>query len=271
MSKKQMIPDVLEKIINTKKMEVESAKKTVSLSEMVVRSEDRLEKRAFVDALFSSASTTGAGVIAEIKKASPSKGIIRADFNPQEIARSYEAAGASCLSVLTDEEYFKGSLSYLQDVRKVSTLPLLRKDFMIDAYQLYEAKANGADCILLIAAALEVELLKELYEQASAIDLDVLIEVHTQQELEAVLPLSPRLIGINNRNLRDFSTSLDTTIDLLDLIPNNVMVVTESGIHTQQDVSMMKGHGVSCFLVGEAFMREPEPGLALKTLFYPQE
>ena len=206
------------------------------------------------------ASTVGAAC-------SPSKGVIRADFNPAAIATSYATANATCLSILTDEQYFQGHDNYLREVRQVVTLPLLRKDFTIDAYQVYEARAMGADCILLIVSALKPADLRDLYALAQSMGLDVLIEVHDAEELAIALTLGPDLIGINNRNLKTFNTNLETTIDLLSNIPADVVVVTESGISTVADVSRMQANNVHCFLVGEAFMRATDPGQALSDLF----
>ncbi|MEK9891998.1 MAG: indole-3-glycerol phosphate synthase TrpC, partial [Pseudomonadales bacterium] len=207
-------------------------------------------------------------VIAEIKKASPSKGVIRADFDPVAIASSYERGGAACLSCLTDEHYFQGHDEYLKAARQATQLPVLRKDFVIDAYQVAEAYALGADCILLIAAILDSSALADLYVQAQEMGLDVLIEVHDEKECEQALSLAPPLLGINNRNLHDFSVSLQTTLDLLPSIPPGTLLVTESGIQTTKDVRTMQSAGVKAFLVGEAFMREPSPGRALEALFY---
>ena len=224
--------------------------------------------RGFVAAIQQAEARGDAAVIAEVKKASPSKGVIRADFDPVEIAASYERAGASCLSVLTDEKYFQGSDAYLEQIRQVVGLPLLRKDFIVDSYQLPESRLIGADCVLLIVAALTPAQLSDYYHEARALDLDVLIEVHDEAELTAALSLEPALIGINNRNLKTFETSLDNTFRLLPGIPASVTVVTESGIHKREDVAAMRARNVNAFLVGEAFMREPDPGAALRTLFF---
>jgi indole-3-glycerol phosphate synthase len=206
------------------------------------------------------------GFIAEIKKASPSKGVIREDFDPVAIAKDYAANGAACLSVLTDEQYFQGADAYLRSVRQSVDIPIIRKDFTIDPYQILEARLMGADCILLIASALSAQQLSDLYTTAHDLGLDVLIEVHDQQELETALALEPNLIGINNRNLKTFETSLDTTLNLLPHIPKGVTVVTESGIRGKEDVQHMVAAGVYCFLVGEALMRQPSPGGALAEL-----
>lgn len=225
------------------------------------------DPRGFVAALRRQAEQKQPGVIAEIKKASPSKGVIRADFDPAAIAEDYAANGASCLSVLTDEEYFQGSDAYLREVRAAVDLPIIRKDFTIDPYQIFEARLMGADCILLIASALSRTELATLHATAKDLSLDVLIEVHDRAELEIALTLDPNLIGINNRNLKTFETSLNTTLKLLSEIPESTTVVTESGIGRRQDVEAMLSQGVYCFLVGEALMRQPSPGAALSELF----
>ena len=225
------------------------------------------QTKGFVSALQQRASQQQAGIIAEIKKASPSKGVIRADFDPVAIAQSYASAGATCLSVLTDEQYFQGHDNFLVQVGQAVSLPLLRKDFTIDEYQVYEARAIGADCILLIVSALSAEQLNQLHTLAASLELDVLVEVHDAAELETALALKPKLIGINNRNLKTFTTELKTTIDLLPQIPSDVTVVTESGISRIEDVKLMQQHEVFCFLVGEAFMRADNPGDELSKLF----
>jgi indole-3-glycerol phosphate synthase len=209
-------------------------------------------------------------VIAEIKKASPSKGVIRENFNPAEIAKSYEKGGAACLSVLTDKQYFQGSPEYLKQARAACKLPVLRKDFMIDPYQVYEARAMGADCILLIVAALELAQMKALEELSHDLGMAVLVEVHDADELQLALKLETPLIGINNRNLRTFDVTLQTTLDLLKLMPEDRFVVTESGIFTPEDVSLMMSNHVNAFLVGEAFMRQPDPGVELARVFASQ-
>ena len=219
--------------------------------------------RGFLQAL----SENRPAVIAEIKRASPSEGVIRFDFDPAAIAESYRRAGAACLSVLTDERFFKGADAHLGEVRGAVDLPILRKDFTIDPYQLYEARALGADCVLLIASALEATRMAELDELAGELAMDVLVEVHDHTELESALALGPRLVGINNRDLHTFETRLDTTLELLADIPDDVTVVTESGIHTPEDVRRLRAAGVEAFLVGTAFMREADPGNALRRLF----
>ena len=223
--------------------------------------------RGFVQAMRARIDAGGAAVIAEIKKASPSKGVIREDFRPAEIAASYERGGAACLSVLTDRDFFQGGNEYLQQARAACALPVIRKDFIIDDYQVYEARAIGADCILLIAACLDDAQMAGLAERATALGMDVLVEVHDAGELRRVLPLGLPLVGINNRNLRSFEVSLQTTLDLLPQIPDDRIVVTESAIHTADDVSLMREHGVDAFLVGEAFMRADDPGARLAELF----
>ncbi len=259
--------DVLNKIMQHKSEEVTYAKSQLALAEVKAMSQDQEECRGFVTALRNKAIAGESGVIAEVKKASPSKGIIREDFDPVQIAESYAKHGAACLSVLTDEEFFKGHMQFLHQARKACDLPVLRKDFMLDDYQIFEARANGADCILLIVAALEDGLMQDLAGRAVELGMDVLVEVHNAEELERGLRLDMPMIGINNRDLRDFSTSLNTTIELLNDIPDDVLVVTESGIHTADDVALMRANNVNTFLVGEAFMRVPEPGEKLKELF----
>ena len=203
-----------------------------------------------------------------MKKASPSKGVIREEFHPSDIAKSYAQGGAACLSVLTDADFFQGHEDYLIAARDVCTLPVIRKDFITHGYQVSEARAIGADCILLIVAALDDSQLRDLHQQANQLGMDVLVEVHDADELERALALELKLVGINNRNLHTFDTSLNTTLDLLPRIPEGVTVITESGIHTRDDVELMRDHNVNGFLVGEAFMRESDPGLALKRLFF---
>ena len=260
--------DILERIIATKHEEVALRKAHTSVHVLRERAADVTPPRGFSDALQRAAAAKQPGVIAEIKKASPSKGVIREDFHPAQIAESYAAAGATCLSVLTDEQYFQGADQYLIDARNAVSLPVIRKDFIIDEYQIYEARAMGADCILLIVAALDIMSLTVLYGSARSMGLDVLIEVHDESELHAALSLQPRLIGINNRNRKTFETSLATTINLLPGIPDGVTVVTESGIATSGDVQRMLDNDVHCFLVGEAFMRAEDPGAQLRALFF---
>ncbi len=262
--------DILQKIVDRKREEVEERLSSVSLSKLEARIErenKREAPRGFVKAIEKRIAQKQAAVIAEVKKASPSKGVIRELFDPVEIARAYSAHGAACLSVLTDIDFFQGDDAYLEAARKVCDIPVLRKDFMVDEYQIAESRSIGADCILLIVAALDKQELTDLYQCAQYFDLDVLVEVHDQEELDIALELGTRLIGINNRNLKTFETSLDTTIDLLKGIPDDRIVITESGIHSQQDVERMIESDVYGFLVGEAFMRAENPGLELESLF----
>jgi indole-3-glycerol phosphate synthase len=260
-------PDILQRILATKQQELAERRQQRSIHELQQLAHHVSPPRGFVAALRRRVEQGGLAVIAEIKKASPSKGVIREDFNPVDIAKSYQAGGASCLSVLTDREYFQGLEEYLTSARAACSLPVIRKDFIVDSYQVMEARAIGADCILLIVAALDDEALASLYAEARAQGMDVLVEVHDRAELERALVLDLELIGINNRNLRTFETSLDTTIDLLPLVPDGCMVVTESGIHSRNDIALMRDHDVHAFLVGEAFMRAPDPGRALADLF----
>lgn len=259
--------DILNKIIATKVTEVAVAKAQKSLSVVQAEASTASPVRDFVASIRAKIAANQSAVIAEIKKASPSKGVIRADFKPAEIAKSYEQGGAACLSVLTDVEYFQGSSEYLKQARAACSLPVLRKDFMIDAYQVYEARAMGADCILLIAAAIDLAKMRELEEIAHSLGMAVLVEVHNGEELDLALQLKTPLLGINNRNLRTFEVTLDTTLGLLARIPKDKIVVTESGIFTKDDVALMRKNDVHTFLVGEAFMRQPEPGVELAKVF----
>lgn len=260
-------PDILKKIIRRKSEEVVERTRRLGLEQLKGSLDSASPCRGFVNALEAKIESGQAGVIAEVKKASPSKGVIRKNFHPAQIAQSYERAGAACLSVLTDIDFFQGTDAYLQQARAACALPVIRKDFFIDPYQVYEARTLGADCILLIAACLNDERMIELNDLAQVLGMDVLIEVHDAEELQRALPLNNRLIGINNRNLRSFETGLDTTLDLLSQIPDDRIVVTESGIHTSGDVRRMREHGVNAFLVGEAFMRADDPGAKLAELF----
>jgi indole-3-glycerol phosphate synthase len=262
-----MSNDILQRILATKAEEVAAARAHMPLSALRERAAARDTPRGFAAALQRKVALGGPAVIAEIKKASPSRGVLRADFDPPAIARSYAAGGATCLSVLTDAQYFQGATAYLQQARAACALPVLRKDFIVDPYQVVEAAAMQADCILLIAAAMPLQQMIDLEAQARDLGLDVLVEVHDAAELEAALQLRTPLLGINNRNLRTFETRLDTTLDLLPRIPADRLVVTESGILAPDDVRRMRGAGVQAFLVGEAFMRAPDPGQALSTLF----
>lgn len=260
--------DVLQKILATKREEIARANAAVPLAEMEKRAAAADKPRGFAGAMRAKLTAGGPAVIAEIKKASPSKGLLREHFDPPAIAASYAAAGATCLSVLTDSTYFQGAHAHLQAARAACTLPVLRKDFIIDSYQVYEARALGADCILLIAAALEPATMFELETLAHALGMDVLVEIHDGTELDAALALKTPLLGVNNRNLRTFETRLDTTLTLLPRIPAGRLVITESGIQSSEDVKRMRQHGVHGFLVGEAFMRAKDPGQALSSLFY---
>ena len=259
--------DVLQKILATKREEIALASSSVPLAEMRQRAAGASPPRDFIGALRARISAGAPAVIAEIKKASPSKGVLRENFDPSAIARSYEAGGAACLSVLTDREYFQGGNEHLQIARDACALPVLRKDFIVDPYQVYEARAMGADCILLIVAALQDSVMRELEEHAHELGMAVLVEIHEASELEGALSLKTPLLGINNRNLRTFETRLETTISLLPRIPRERLVVTESGMLLPADVKMMRAQGVQAFLVGEAFMRAKDPGEALSELF----
>jgi indole-3-glycerol phosphate synthase len=260
-------PDILQKILKRKVEEVVERSARISMRELSKQIEGVARPRGFVDAIEAKLAQDQSAVIAEIKKASPSKGLLREDFHPADIAESYEAGGAACLSVLTDADFFQGSEDYLKQAKAACQLPILRKDFIVDPYQVYEARAIGADCILLIVAALGDAMMLGLTQLADQLEMDVLVEVHNAAELERALSLPVKLIGINNRDLRSFETSLDTTVGLLAQIPDDRIVVTESGIHSVDDVAKMRSCNVNTFLVGEAFMRAPEPGEALKTLF----
>ncbi|MDB5767995.1 MAG: trpC [Collimonas fungivorans] len=263
--------DILNKILAVKADEIAAAKKQQDFASLRRDVESDAEARAalrgYEAALRGKIAAGHAGVIAEVKKASPSKGVIRADFRPAEIAVDYAAHGAACLSVLTDIQFFQGSPDYLKQARAACSLPALRKDFMIDAYQVYQARSWGADAILLIVAALDHGLMAEMEAVAHELGMSVLVEVHNAEELQAALKLKTNLLGINNRNLRTFDTSLQTTLDLLPQIPADKLVVTESGIHTRDDVKRMRDANVNAFLVGEAFMRAPQPGVELGRLF----
>ena len=264
--------DILDKIVATKKIEIAHNLKKISLGNQreIAQSNNQdvlLKPRGFIYAIENKISAGKAGVIAEIKKASPSKGVLRENFQPAQIARSYEKHGAACLSVLTDVEYFQGCNAYLQEARAACSIPVLRKDFTIDPYQIYEARAIGADAILLIVACLELNQMKELEACASELGLDVLVEVHSAPELEQALELKTPLLGINNRNLKTFEVTLQTTLSLLPMVPKDKILVTESGILGSADVQLMRGKQVNAFLIGEAFMRATDPGAALSELF----
>ena len=260
--------DILNTILARKTQEVAERSARVPLAALKARVADAPPVRGFANALQATIANGDAAVIAEVKKASPSKGVIRPDFRPAEIAVSYEFGGASCLSVLTDVDFFQGADAYLQQARDACTLPVLRKDFVIDPYQVYEARVLGADCILLIVAALDDRQLAELSDLAMRLGMDVLVEVHDIDELERALQVPVPLVGINNRNLRTFEVSLDTTLSMKDAVPRDRLLVTESGILGPADVQLMRDAGVNAFLVGEAFMRVEEPGEGLRQLFF---
>jgi indole-3-glycerol phosphate synthase len=263
-----MAADILEKIIVVKREEIAAAKRKKSLESVREDALSRVLTRDFEGALRAKIAQGQAAVIAEVKKASPSKGVLREDFIPADIAQSYAENGAACLSVLTDRQFFQGEPDYLKQARASCDLPVLRKDFMVDAYQVYEARSMGADCILLIAACLDDAQMAELEAIARSLDMAVLVEVHDPGELQRALKLKTPLLGINNRNLRTFEVSLDTTLGMLKDIPAGKLVVTESGIGTREDVQKMRAAGVHAFLVGEAFMRANDPGAALAQLFH---
>ncbi|MEX1199889.1 MAG: indole-3-glycerol phosphate synthase TrpC [Methylophaga sp.] len=260
-------PDILKKILHRKQQEIDERSARVPQSKLQEMAENALPVRGFVEAMQAKIAAGQSAVIAEIKKASPSKGLLRADFRPADIAQSYQSGGAACLSVLTDKDFFQGHEDFLQQARAACELPVIRKDFIIDPYQVFEARAINADCILLIVAALNDYQLEELSQLALQLDMDVLVEVHDAEELHRALVLNLPLIGINNRDLRTFDTRLETTLDLLKQIPDETTVVTESGIHSPADVALMREHHVNAFLVGEAFMRADDPGAALSQLF----
>jgi indole-3-glycerol phosphate synthase len=260
--------DILNTILARKTGEIAERSARVPLAELVARAADVPETRGFADALNAMIAQGDPAVIAEVKKASPSKGVIRPDFRPADIAVSYEFGGAACLSVLTDVDFFQGADDYLRQAREACTLPVLRKDFTIDPYQVYEARVLGADCILLIVAALDDNQLVDLSGLAMQLDMDVLVEVHDIDELERALQVPVPLVGINNRNLRTFEVSLETTLAMKDAVPRDRLLVTESGILVPDDVARMRAAGVNAFLVGETFMRADEPGEALRQLFF---
>jgi indole-3-glycerol phosphate synthase len=261
--------DILETILRRKRAEVAAREAAMSLSEVRARAADMPQARGFARALDSRIAANLPAVIAEIKKASPSKGLLRADFRPADIACSYEQSGAACLSVLTDVDFFQGSDAHLTEARAAVSLPVLRKDFVVDAWQIYEARALGADCVLLIVAALSAGSLRDFAGLAGHLGMDTLIEVHDERELDRALALPTGIIGINNRNLRSFETTLDTTLMLRARVPAGRLLVTESGILARADVSRLRAAGVHAFLVGEAFMRAADPGAKLAELFGP--
>ncbi len=260
-------PDILQKILKRKAEEIIEAAENESLQDLSKRAETASPVRGFIHAIENKITDGKPGVIAEIKKASPSKGVIRENFVPVDIAKSYEKGGAACLSILTDRDFFQGSPEYLMQARESVSLPVIRKDFIIDPYQVYEARAMNADCILLIVSALGDAMLNELLGLAHHLDMDVLMEVHDREEMERAIQSGAKLIGVNNRSLRTFDVSLQTTLDMLDMLPQDRILVTESGIHTSADVKLMRDNNVNAFLVGEAFMRADEPGEKLAELF----
>jgi len=260
-------PDILQKILKRKAEEITEAAAKESMIELSKRAESALPVRGFISSIENKIAAGEAAVIAEIKKASPSKGVIRENFVPADIARSYEKGGAACLSVLTDKDYFQGAEEYLMQAREATKLPVIRKDFIIDPYQVYEARAMNADCILLIVSALGDAVMNELLALAHHLEMDVLMEVHDREEMERAILSGAKLIGVNNRNLRTFDVSLQTTLDMLDMLPQDRILVTESGIHVADDVKLMRENNINAFLVGEAFMRADEPGEKLAELF----
>ena len=260
--------DILNRILQRKSEEIAVARQQAPLDQLRRQLKSVSAPRGFIRSLQNKQSSGSSAVIAEIKKASPSKGVIREDFDPVAIARSYVQGGASCLSILTDRDFFQGHDDYLVAARNACRLPVIRKEFIVDPYQVYQARAIGADCILLIVAALEEQALKDLYSLSGDLGMDTLVEVHNQHELEQAMQLELDIIGINNRDLHRFETSLSPTLDLLNQLPETCLVVTESGIHRSEDVQLMRDHGVNSFLVGEAFMRAEDPGAELRALFF---
>lgn len=259
--------DILNRIVAEKWREIEARRTVLPLPELKALAARTGSVRGFAGALWSRIAEERPGVIAELKKASPSKGVIREQFDPAELARSYQSGGATCLSVLTDVNFFAGSDDNLSRAREATELPVLRKDFIVDPYQVYEARAIGADCILLIVSILSASQMDSLYQIASSLNMDVLVEVHDADELEKALVLSPALIGINNRDLKTFEVDLNTSRDLAGLVPEDTLVITESGIETQADISRMQQYGVRGFLIGETFMKAADPGEKLRQLF----
>ncbi|WP_447555869.1 indole-3-glycerol phosphate synthase TrpC [Vreelandella sp. EE22] len=265
---RQATPTILTRILDRKDQEVATRQQAVSEHDLLALAARQSAPRGFIDALNRRILAGDPAIIAEVKKASPSRGVIREAFDPAVIAQSYEAGGAACLSVLTDADFFQGHEDDLIAARNACTLPVIRKDFITHGYQVTEARAIGADCILLIVAALDDDTLKRLHQQAGELGMDVLVEVHSAEELTRALALNLKLVGINNRNLHTFETDLETTLSLLSCIPDDVTVITESGILTRDDVARMRENKVNGFLVGEAFMRQDDPGLALNQLFF---
>lgn len=264
-------PDILIKILNRKHEEITERSASVSIAALKEQCVNADAVRGFISSIENKINNNLSAVIAEIKKASPSKGVLRENFNPAEIAKSYAEHGAACLSILTDKDYFQGHEDFLKQARATCDLPVIRKDFIIDPYQVYEARAIDADCILLIVAALDDENLHLLFNLAKELGMDVLMEVHDEQEMQRALKTEARLIGVNNRNLRTFDTDLNTTVRMLDMVNDNHILVTESGIHTIDDVQLMRNNGVNTFLVGEAFMRAENPGEKLAELFFSNQ
>jgi indole-3-glycerol phosphate synthase len=260
-------PTILKKILARKQQEIIENSALISQSELIEKITLGSPPRGFANAISAKIESGEAAVVAEIKRASPSKGVICENFDPESIAKSYQLGGACCLSILTDVDFFQGSNEYLKVARRACQLPVIRKDFIIDEYQVYEARAMEADCILLIVSALSAESLSKLHDLSLSLGMDVLIEVHNEQELEVALPLNNSIIGINNRNLHTFDVSLENTLCLVDKIPRATIIVTESGIHSQSDVRLMRSKNVNGFLVGEAFMKTPNPGLKLQEMF----
>ncbi|TXL02135.1 indole-3-glycerol-phosphate synthase [Methylococcaceae bacterium HT1] len=260
-------PDILKKILATKAEEVAKRKQRMSVADLAGIISDTETPRGFALALQDKAASKKPAIIAEVKKSSPSKGVIRENFKPVEIAQDYAMSGATCLSVLTDKEYFQGGEVNMQLARQACPLPVLRKDFMIDPYQIHESRALGADCILLIVAALSDTQMHELADTTKELGMDILVEVHDKAEMERALKLDTPLMGINNRNLRTFETSLQTTLNLQAMVPEDRLVITESGIHTPEDVQLMMDNDIYTFLVGEAFMRAEQPGAKMRELF----
>ncbi len=263
-----MSETILDRIIERKRAEIHAGQQHYTIGDFEAMAQNQGKARGFAAALYRSVAEHRPAVIAEIKKASPSKGVIREDFDPVDIARRYQEAGASALSVLTDEEFFQGHEDYLRAARNAVRLPVLRKDFMIDPWQIFQSRAMGADAVLLIVAALSDAQLDELYHAAQRAGCDVLVEVHSGEELERAMKLNIELVGINNRDLRTFETRLETSLSLAEEVPADHLVITESGIHSREDVRLMRDNGINGFLVGEAFMKAGDPGAALKALFF---
>lgn len=261
-------PDILVEILNRKSEEIAERSALVPVDALKEQCGSADAVRGFIQSIENKINSNQSAVIAEIKKASPSKGLLRENFDPADIARSYATHGAACLSILTDKDYFQGHEDYLKLARAACELPVIRKDFIIDPYQVYEARVINADCILLIVAALDDNSLQTLFNLAHELNMDVLMEVHDKQEMKRALKTGAKLIGINNRNLRTFDTTLETTLSMLDMVDKNHILVTESGIHTKEDVQLMHDNGVNAFLVGEAFMRAVNPGEKLAELFF---